>query len=66
MTFGLINACYSLPEWQAVTFFAPCLLHAPPTLPPIQEMVQIRGNFILLTAFMQFLYSLCENENNPS
>ena len=37
MTFGLINACYSLPEWQAATFFAPCLLHAPPTLPPIQE-----------------------------
>ena len=27
MTFGLVHASYSLPEWQAVklTFFAPCL-----------------------------------------
>ena len=27
MTFGLVLASYSLPEWQAVklTFFAPCL-----------------------------------------
>ena len=26
MTFGLVNASFSLPEWQAVkmTFFAPC------------------------------------------
>ena len=26
MTFGLVHASYSLPEWQAVklTFFAPC------------------------------------------
>ena len=29
MTFGLVHANYSLPEWQAVklTFFAPCLCH---------------------------------------
>ena len=28
MTFGLVNASFSLPEWQAVkmTFFAPCLI----------------------------------------
>ena len=27
MTFGLVNAGFSLPEWQAVkmTFFAPCV-----------------------------------------
>ena len=27
MTFGLVHASYSLPEWQAVklTFFAPCI-----------------------------------------
>ena len=27
MTCGLVHACYSLPEWQAVklTFFAPCI-----------------------------------------
>ena len=27
MTFGLVNASFSLPEWQAVkmTFFAPCV-----------------------------------------
>ena len=28
MTFGLVHASYTLPEWQAVklTFFAPCLV----------------------------------------
>ena len=31
MTFGLVHASYSLPEWQAVklTFFAPCMIHFP-------------------------------------
>ena len=35
MTFGLVNASFSLPEWQAVkmTFFAPC----PPTLVPCKS-----------------------------
>ena len=30
MTFGLVHANYSLPDWQAVkmTFFAPCLCHS--------------------------------------
>ena len=30
MTCGLVDANYSLPEWQAVklTFFAPCLWHS--------------------------------------
>ena len=31
MMFGLVNASYNLPEWQAVkmTFFAPCYLNNP-------------------------------------
>ena len=42
MTFGLVHASYSLPEWQAVelTFFAPCFL-----LDQVKDRLTCHSNF---------------------
>ena len=57
MTFGLVNATFSLPEWQAVklTFFHPAL----PFTAVAYVFYEIKGNFSQSSLFMTFFNAKC-------